>query len=100
MNPICSRSNFPQIVLLSTMVISHAASLSAADSRDWPVYLGDKANSHFSELSLIHTGNVQRLDVAWTYHSADARADRSQIQCNPLIVDGVLYGTSPEVNLF
>jgi quinoprotein glucose dehydrogenase len=100
MNPICSRPNFPEIVVLSTLVVSCAASLSAADSRDWPVYLGDKANSHFSELSVIHTGNVQRLEIAWTYHSADARTDWSQIQCNPLIIGGVLYGTSPGVNLF
>ena len=26
--------------------------------------------------------------------------DRSQIQCNPIIIDGVLYGTSPKMKLF
>ena len=26
--------------------------------------------------------------------------NRSQIQCNPLIVDGVVYGTTPTMKLF
>jgi quinoprotein glucose dehydrogenase len=38
--------------------------------------------------------------VAWTYHSGDARDDNfSQIQCNPLIIDGILYGTTPQLKL-
>ncbi|HKS35799.1 MAG TPA: PQQ-binding-like beta-propeller repeat protein, partial [Verrucomicrobiae bacterium] len=75
------------------------AALGAAD-RDWPVYLGDKTSSHFSALKQIDTRNVHRLEVAWTYHAGDARKDhRSQIQCNPLVVDGVLYGTSPQLKL-
>ena len=68
--------------------------------RDWPVYLGDKASSHYSELKQINRRNVARLEVAWLYHSGDARKDnRSQIQCNPLIIGGVLYGTSPQLKL-
>lgn len=71
-----------------------------AAGRDWPVYLGDAASSHYSTLRQITPRNVRRLEVAWTYRSGDARADnRSQIQCNPLIVDGVLYGTSPQLKL-
>ncbi len=47
------------------------------------------------------TGNVSRLQVAWTYRSGDARAEgRSQIQCNPIVVRGVLYGTSPQLKVF
>lgn len=72
----------------------------AAD-RDWPVYLGDAASTHYSTLRQIDTRNVHRLEPAWTYRSGDARSDnRSQIQCNPLIVGGVLYGTSPQLKLF
>ena len=42
-----------------------------------------------------------RLRVAWTYHTGDARADgRSQIQCNPVVVDGVLYATSAGLKAF
>ena len=71
----------------------------AADG-NWASYLGDPGRSHFSRLKQIHVRNVTRLEVAWTYHSGDARADNlSQIQCNPLIVDGVLYGATPQFKL-
>ena len=64
------------------------------------MYLGDKANTHFSQLKQITPRNVHQLEVAWTYHSGDARQDNlSQIQCNPLIIDGVLYGTTPKLKL-
>ncbi|HTG42892.1 MAG TPA: pyrroloquinoline quinone-dependent dehydrogenase, partial [Verrucomicrobiae bacterium] len=67
---------------------------------DWPVYLGDKSSSHFSELKQINRENVARLETAWEFHSGDGRKDnRSQIQCNPLIIEGVLYGTSPLLKL-
>lgn len=73
----------------------------AAESKDWPTYLGDRANSHYSSLKQINARNVSQLQVAWTYQSGGARPDgRSQIQCNPLIVAGVLYGTSPQSVLF
>jgi quinoprotein glucose dehydrogenase len=86
-------------VLLAAAVLVPIAKLQAADG-DWPVYLGDKASTHFSTLKQIIKNNVQRLQVAWTYHSGDARQDdRSQIQCNPLVIDGVLYGTSPQLKL-
>ena len=74
------------------------ASSRAAD-QDWPVYLGDAGASHYSTLRQIDRGNVSQLAPAWTYRSADV-ANNSQIQCNPLIIDGVLYGTTPKLKLF
>jgi quinoprotein glucose dehydrogenase len=72
----------------------------AGGDRDWPVYLGDPGSRHYSALSQITRENVDRLEVAWIYRSGDARADNlSQIQCNPLIIDGVLYGTTPGLRL-
>lgn len=73
----------------------------AAAGSDWPVYLGDRESSQYSILDQIHMGNASELEVAWVYASGGARADnRSQIQCNPLVVDGVLYGTSASLKLF
>jgi quinoprotein glucose dehydrogenase len=74
--------------------------LAPAADNNWASYLGDGSRSHFSQLRQIRTGNVGRLEVAWIYHSGDARADNlSQIQCNPLVVDGVLYATTPQLKL-
>ncbi len=66
---------------------------------DWPVYHGDSAGSHYSTLDQITRENLTRLEPAWTFRTGDALKN-SQIQCNPLIVDGVLYGTSPQLKLF
>src|SRR5207247_1243010 len=82
------------LFLVKAILALHAA------ERDWPAYLGDKASTHFSALKQINKQNVHRLELAWIYHSGDGRENgRSQIQCNPLIIDGRLYGTSPQLKL-
>lgn len=73
--------------------------LQAAAGKDWPAYLGDKSASHYSELTEITPANVRQLEVAWTWQAGDARAGSTQIQCNPLIIDGVMYATTPQSKL-
>jgi quinoprotein glucose dehydrogenase len=69
-------------------------------SGDWPVPLGDAGQTHYSALRQIDVGNVARLRPAWTYHSGDgSRENRSQIQCNPIVVDGVMYATTPALKV-
>ncbi|RYD76564.1 MAG: pyrroloquinoline quinone-dependent dehydrogenase, partial [Verrucomicrobiaceae bacterium] len=76
-----------------------AAVAQGADT-NWAAYLGDKGGSHYSTLTQITPENVTKLQVAWTFNAGGADPkDRSQIQCNPLVVDGVLYGTSPDFQL-
>ena len=49
----------------------------------------------------INRQNVAELELAWTYSTADAdSAGRTQIQCNPIIVDSMLFGTSPRLAVF
>ena len=70
-------------------------------TQDWPAHGGDAGHTQSSPVSQITTANVSRLQVAWTYRSGDARPDgRSQIQCNPIVVHGVLYATSPQLKVF
>ena len=77
------------------------ATLAQSADVNWPAYLGDKASSHFSTLKQITPRNVAKLEVAWTYRAGGAdRQNRTQIQCNPLVIDGVLYGTSPDLQAF
>jgi quinoprotein glucose dehydrogenase len=67
----------------------------------WQQYKGSDENIHYSSLTQIDTNNVTQLQVAWEYHTKDAdTANASQIQCNPIIVNGVLFGTTPEMKLF
>ncbi|OFY61243.1 MAG: pyrrolo-quinoline quinone [Bacteroidetes bacterium GWF2_41_9] len=69
--------------------------------KDWPVYLGDKSGSHYSNLKEITRTNVDQLVPAWQYATDDSvSGNRTQIQCNPIIIDGILYGTSPSLKVF
>lgn len=63
---------------------------------DWREYLGGPDRNHYSMLSQIDTGNVKNLAVAWQYHTGDS----GQIQCNPIIADGVLYGMTASTQPF
>src|SRR5579859_864132 len=89
---------FGKLIFVSCLM---AALEPRAADRDWAVYLGGKESSHYSTLDQINTKNVGRLQMAWRYHSSREPGSRpSQIQCNPLIIGGVLYGTSPELDVF
>lgn len=92
----------PKIIVGLTTAIAlclQAPHLRAAAGADWPAYLGDKAASHYSTLDQVTPGNVSQLGVAWTWRSGDARPDSSQIQCNPLVIDGVIYATTAAMKL-
>ena len=67
--------------------------------KDWKVYGGSKTRIQYSALKQIDTGNVQNLQVAWTYRTNDAEPG-SQMQANPIVVDRVLYSVSPKLKLF
>ncbi len=63
---------------------------------DWRTTGGDPGNSRYSPLDQINRTNVASLRVAWIYHTGDVAANtRSEIQATPVIVDGVLYTTTP-----
>lgn len=71
------------------------------DYSTWNTYAGSKEGNRYSSNNQITTQNVSQLQVAWTYSTKDKDPEnRSQLQCNPIIVDGVLYGTSPQSKLF
>jgi len=69
---------------------------------NWPAYQGSKESNQYSALDQIDRANIDQLQIAWTYATGDADTadNRTQIQCNPLIIDGTLYGSSPQVKFF
>ncbi len=67
----------------------------------WEIKGGDRGSRNYSSLDQINTNNVASLQLAWTYFGRDADSlNRSQIQCSPIIVDSILYGTTPGLDLF
>lgn len=68
---------------------------------NWPSYLGDKGVSHYSLLNQVHKDNVHKLKKVWEFDNGEASVNnRSMIQCNPLIIDGILYGTTATLKVF
>jgi quinoprotein glucose dehydrogenase len=64
---------------------------------EWPVN-GGPNNIRYSPLTQITRENVGLLKIAWTYDSHDAFKD-SEMQSNPIVVDGVLYATTPKLRV-
>jgi quinoprotein glucose dehydrogenase len=66
------------------------------------MYGGNEGGNRYSDLRQINRDNVKDLQVAWIYNSADTattggkrHSQQHEIQCQPIIVDGILYGISP-----
>jgi quinoprotein glucose dehydrogenase len=69
--------------------------------RTWQVYGGDATSSRYSSLSQINKENVKNLKLAWTFSAEEPDSNnRSQIQCNPIIAGNLLYGATPQKNIF
>jgi quinoprotein glucose dehydrogenase len=71
-------------------------------AQEWRFYGGDAGGARFSSLQQINRQNVGTLKRAWTYHTGEVirgnETDRHHIapfETTPLVVDGVLYLTTP-----
>src|SRR4030095_15682502 len=63
-------------------------------SVDWPVNRGDPKGNQYAPLAQINATNVHKLRVAWEHHTGDA-TDRSTMYANPIVVNGVMYISTP-----
>ncbi|HEY1217227.1 MAG TPA: PQQ-binding-like beta-propeller repeat protein, partial [Bryobacteraceae bacterium] len=75
-----------------------SAASPGADHTGWSTYGGGPDNTHYSALAQINRGNVSRLQVAWRFDTHDEFPD-SEIECNPIVVDGTLFATSPKLRV-
>jgi quinoprotein glucose dehydrogenase len=83
-------------LIVSASMLAGMAHAVRADV-EWPVN-GGPGNIRYSALTQVNRANVNRLKVAWTYDSHDAFKD-SEMQSNPIIVDGMLYATTPTMHV-
>jgi quinoprotein glucose dehydrogenase len=56
---------------------------------DWPTYGRDPGAMRFSPLKQINTGNIDRLQRAWTFHTGKPGSEGI-----PVVVSGVMYVTA------
>lgn len=89
----------PGYMLLACLGTALACSQSRSGNVDWPVYQGDHDHTHYTTLGQISPDNVAQLQVAWTYDTRDAFPG-SEMQSNPVVLNGVLYAMSPKQRAF
>ncbi len=58
----------------------------------WPTYHGDYTGQRHSRLSQITPGNVHQLSLAWAFQTGGS----DHIKATPILVNGILYVTTPE----
>ena len=71
-------------------------------NRTWSAYKADAASSSYSVLQQVNKDNVHQLQLAWTFNPNDA-AEGSRFgasQCNPIIIDGVMYTASARHRIY
>jgi quinoprotein glucose dehydrogenase len=93
--PNIAIKHFHWLILMPAFFL-HTACTDSSNNRVWSTYKADAASSSYAGLLEINAENVHQLKIAWTFnpndHLQDARPGSSQ--CNPIIIDGVMYLTS------
>jgi PQQ-dependent dehydrogenase (methanol/ethanol family) len=81
----------PEHIRAATARVDGAAiQANAATTKDWPSYGLDYAETRFSRLKQIDTGNVKDLGLVWSY---DLESNRG-VEATPVVIDGIMYVTA------
>ncbi len=88
------------VALVSALAGSQQASANdeikklTQDPNQWVMQAGDYANTRFSKLDQINAGNVNKMQVAWTFSTGVLRGHEGA----PLVVGDVMYVHAPFPN--
>ncbi|MGE3958894.1 MAG: pyrroloquinoline quinone-dependent dehydrogenase [Vicinamibacterales bacterium] len=88
-------------VLAMAAAVAQRPSPSTVAATEWRHYGGDAASSKYSSLDQVTRSNVNRLAVAWRWSTPDNEIVKTSparpygYQDTPLLVNGVLYTTTP-----
>ena len=86
--------------VLFALVCSLLMSAATCYAQEWRFWGGDAGGTKYSPLEQINKKNVSELKVAWTYDTGDwsdgsEYPTRSAFEATPLVVDGVMYVSTP-----
>src|SRR5579871_6128917 len=92
--------NVRWLILLLLFCLPASAQGQEQHESDWPNYGNDPGGMRHSSLTQINRQNVANLKVAWVYHTGDISdgrdgRKRSAFETTPLLVDGMLFLTTP-----
>jgi quinoprotein glucose dehydrogenase len=89
------------LLALSIILFSSCSNSVSDDYSGWANYGGTKDANRYSSIDQINLENVTSLEEAWIFNTGDKdTANRSEMQCNPIVIDGTLYLTSSKFKLF
>ena len=81
----------PEHIRVATAKVNEAfMKANTRQTADWPSYGLDYAETRFSRLNQINTGNVKELGLVWSYNLESTRG----VEATPLVVDGIMYVTA------
>jgi quinoprotein glucose dehydrogenase len=88
------------LLAASLTLLGACASLPPDHAGGWSAYGRTGAGDRHSPLTQITPANVDRLAVAWRYHTGETEAGRegrrpARLSVTPIAVDGVLYLITP-----
>lgn len=83
---------------------SPGAGLPAETALDWPTYGGQPSGSQYSSLAQINTGNVRRLELAWSHRTSEVSEWSPEVhgtnyQVTPILANHKLYLCTPFNNV-
>ncbi len=89
------------LLFLSVLILMLACDPQQPTYLSWAKTGGGSENLKYSALHQIDTTNYAKLGVAWVYHTENNDSTKfGPMECNPIIVEGVMYGVSPKLKLF
>src|SRR5436190_1680079 len=83
------------IILICAVAIAQALdpiSLARPPVDAWPTYHGDYTGQRHSRLARITPANVGQLALSWAFQTGQPQ----QIKSTPILVNGILYVTTPD----
>src|SRR5580658_693979 len=71
-----------------------------AQTLNWPYYGADVYNSRFANIDQINPTNVSQLKTAWIFHTGVAADPNMSMEMTPLVVDGMMFVTTGDDDVF
>jgi quinoprotein glucose dehydrogenase len=83
-------------LFITALFFFYSCKAQVNQNRTWSVYKADENSSNYSPLNQITTSNVSQLRPTWTFTMDDkpAGSQPGRSECNPIVIDGVLYAAS------
>jgi alcohol dehydrogenase (cytochrome c) len=75
-----------------TLAAAFALCVAVVAQDSWPTYHGDFSGQRHSKLTQITPENVHQLTLAWAFQTGQTQ----QIKSTPILVNGVIYITTPD----